>query len=87
MHDLQEETIAYQDKGPGEILPAFGLNKLLISCAYSSAESLAWATVQLVSPTLNLAKRRTVMFSPSLPTLVAIMSLMAFFARASAGNR
>jgi hypothetical protein len=34
--------------------------------------SLVCAIVQVVSPTLNLAKRRTEMFSPSLPIFVAI---------------
>ncbi len=46
------------------------------SAAGVSSTALVWATVQLGSPTLNLAKRRTVMFSPSLPTFWAMRSLM-----------
>ena len=38
--------------------------------------SLVVATVQFGSPTLKRAKRRTVMFSPSLPTFCAISSLI-----------
>jgi hypothetical protein len=42
----------------------------------ASSVCFVWATVQLGSPTLNLANLRTVMFSPSLATLLAIRSLM-----------
>ncbi len=46
--------------------------------SYSAAAStgLVVATVQSGAPTLKRAKRRTVMFSPSLPTFCAISSLM-----------
>jgi hypothetical protein len=45
---------------------------------YSAAASTALVcdTVHSGAPTLNRAKRRTVMFSPSLPTFCAISSLM-----------
>ena len=45
---------------------------------YSAAPStaLVCATVQSGAPTLKRAKRRTVRFSPSLPTFCAISSLM-----------
>src|ERR1700758_343453 len=45
---------------------------------YSAAASIALVcdTVQSGAPTLKRAKRRTVMFSPSLPTFCAISSLM-----------
>jgi hypothetical protein len=45
---------------------------------YSAAPStaLVCATVQSAAPTLKRAKRRTVRFSPSLPTFCAISSLM-----------
>lgn len=50
----------------------------LLGRYYSVAPSaaLVWATVQSAAPTLKRAKRRTVMFSPSLPTFCAINSLM-----------
>ena len=46
--------------------------------SYSAAAStgLVVATVQSGAPTLKRAKRRTVMFSPSLPTFCPINSLM-----------
>src|SRR6185437_15017893 len=44
--------------------------------AVSSVVVRIWATVQLASPTLKRAKRRTMMFSPSLPTFCAINWLM-----------
>jgi hypothetical protein len=44
--------------------------------ASSVAVSLAVATVKLGSPILKRAKRRTLMFSPSLPTLVAMICAM-----------
>jgi hypothetical protein len=45
---------------------------------YSPAAStpLVWATVQSAAPTLKRANRRTVMFSPSLPTFCAMSSLI-----------
>ena len=48
------------------------------SRSYSAAAStgLVCATVHSGAPTLKRAKRRTVMFSPSLPTFIAISSLM-----------
>src|SRR6266849_10556242 len=42
----------------------------------SSGFVLVKATVAVASPTLNRAKRRTAMFSPSLPTLAAMSCAM-----------
>ena len=50
--------------------------KLAYSAASAAACGLATATVSVASPTLKRAKRRTEMFSPSLPITVAISCVM-----------
>jgi len=63
-------------KGPEQMLRAFRF--AYVQCSYSAAASacLVVATVHSGAPTLKRAKRRTVMFSPSLATFCAISSLM-----------
>jgi len=67
---------------PAEIEKARGLRSgpflLYASGGNYSAGSTAFVceTVQSGAPTLKRAKRRTVMFSPNLPTFCAISSLM-----------
>ena len=62
-------------KGPKPKLRAYSIS---LQAGYSATTSTALvvATVQSGAPTLNRAKRRTVMFSPILATFCAISSLM-----------
>jgi len=70
-----KQCSAHTRKAPGIAPEALNTR---IDKPYSAAPStsLVVATVQFGSPTLKRAKRRTVMFSPSLPTFCAISSLI-----------
>ncbi len=64
-----ELFIRAQSKRPGGIR---AFRQLSSGDDQPSLTCLIWATVQLASPTLKRAKRRTIRFSPSLPTFWAI---------------
>ena len=72
-----DKAILKKHDGPERMLRAIIYERQIIE-GYSAAGSIALvvATVQSGAPTLKRAKRRTVMFSPSLPTRCAINSLM-----------
>src|SRR3954454_16597733 len=65
-------SVNRQNKSAGRERPALRSRFGTYCLASSVLAGFVWAIVQFCSPTLKRAKRRTEMFSPSLPILVAI---------------